>query len=261
MSEAQHKTWNQNLINNLFRTDGTYHYNNIIHRKIFRQIKDKIISNNNQLMICGKQNSIVDDPFSLDIKGVIYIIVHLPTSHMYIGQTINSAYHRLKQHHKTRGDKKNSLHYVMKDQPLDNFLTIPIEIIEPTDYHNEDPKINIRNFRRFASIRERYHIFKYVTMVPFGFNSNMPYKLKLFKRGKKKPNLWYDRWYAKKSIANNLYITRTINENNERIIKISTIPGPYERVRKTLAALMDIKHDTNPENLKQEISSMSLNYI
>ena len=38
----------------------------------------------------------------LEEQGVIYAIIHMPTSAIYIGQTINSAYGRLKLHWQTR---------------------------------------------------------------------------------------------------------------------------------------------------------------
>jgi hypothetical protein len=98
----------------------------IHYKRIFKIIYNARIRITVQLQRRGvDQSAIITGDSPLDVKGVIYAIVHLPTSKVYVGQTINSSLHRLKSHwyDRTRSDFRNGhLHEFMKNQPLYTIL-------------------------------------------------------------------------------------------------------------------------------------------
>ena len=108
----------------------------------------------------------------LDVPGVIYAIIHLPSSRIYIGQTINTAYTRFKQHwnSRTTEDFRNGcLHELMRKQEFKNFIVLPIEYIDPLLYINDGIKDH-KLFRLAASYRENYWIQLLRTLAPKGLN-------------------------------------------------------------------------------------------
>ena len=46
----------------------------------------------------AKQLPILSDVDTYDIEGVIYAIIYLRSSRVYVGQTIRSSFHRFKKH-------------------------------------------------------------------------------------------------------------------------------------------------------------------
>jgi hypothetical protein len=76
-----------------------------LHRKVIPKIK----------ILCGQEHSehqttFYHTPDIDDTKGVIYCAVHIPHSKCYVGQTINSAFCRLREHwwDRSKGDHRNA---------------------------------------------------------------------------------------------------------------------------------------------------------
>jgi len=116
----------------------------------------------------------------LDIRGVIYSIVHIPTSKVYVGQTILTAHQRLKVHWqcKGRGDFRNTgLHALMrKSHSIKEYCVFPLEYINPY-WYNVEGKLKTKLFRSFANSRETFWI-KYLKSLKNqrGLNIFLPYK-------------------------------------------------------------------------------------
>ena len=66
-----------------------------------------LINLNNQFL-CRQtdQRPLINAELPLNITGVIYAIIHLPSNKVYVGQTINSSYCRFKQ----QGDAPRNHH-------------------------------------------------------------------------------------------------------------------------------------------------------
>ena len=73
------------------------------------------------------------DNINLETKGVIYVIVHLPSNKMYIGQTINNAKERFFGHWSARfksdqnKKQRNLMECMQKSNQVDDFLVWPLE--------------------------------------------------------------------------------------------------------------------------------------
>lgn len=114
--------------------------------------------------------------------------VHLPTS-LYVGQTINSAYHRLRSHWNGRHNddfRNTGLHNAMrKSKSIKDFLIWPLELI-PKELYYENNIANQAHFCRIAAISETYSTNKLHTLVPKGFNIFCPSKISTRNRRPKK---------------------------------------------------------------------------
>ena len=67
-------------------------------------------------------------------QGVIYSILHLPTKRVYVGQTVNTAWWRFKQHVWTQNEPKpeHRIAQALRDAGprwWEHFLVLPLEII------------------------------------------------------------------------------------------------------------------------------------
>ena len=128
------------------------------------------------------------DPLS--IAGVIYAIVNLPSGKIYVGQTILSALKRFQIHwYNRRGSDQKSwnLHRLMCKQNIRNFLVWPLEKIDPILYcYNGVP--NKHDFRRAATIRERFWVQRLQALSPRGLNICVPLGRSKKKNGYGNPN-------------------------------------------------------------------------
>jgi len=115
----------------------------------------------------------------------------MATSTIYVRQTINSAYARLKLHWQSRftDDFRNyGLHSKMRTSAsIQEYIIWPLEIIEPalyivngTRYHNK--------FRNFASVRERELIVRLRSLRPRDCHISLPFARKEFCRRTPEPN-------------------------------------------------------------------------
>jgi hypothetical protein len=158
-----HKKWNFKVIQS-----------KIFKKKIFQRIQHLIIRNNIQLAIKNRnQETLQINQQPLDVKGIIYVIVHLSTNKVYVGQTINSAYERLQSHWNTRFNddfRNRGIHSQMRQsKSITEYLVWPLEFIDTATYTYEN-KINHKFFRQFASTREQYWINQLKSFQPRGFN-------------------------------------------------------------------------------------------
>lgn len=178
----------------------------------------------------------------LDINGVIYAIVHIPTSRIYVGQTINSAHHRLKQHWQQRHSdnfRNKSLHAQMQQShSADDFITWPLEFIDRSTYTINDT-IYYSKFRDFASLRERYWIRTLWSLQPQGFNIALPAPKPLCRR------------FPNSQPENNF-----IRIQNDSLIIDHTTPGPTQHIRQAFNNLLDI-YSTHPQTLEDKIKHLS----
>jgi len=167
----------------------------------------------------------------------------MATSKIYVGQTINSAYARLKSHWQTRftDDFRNfGLHAMMQTSAsIREYIIWPLEIIDPqlyivngTRYHNK--------FRNFASIREREWIIRLRTLRPRGFNISLPFIRKEFCRRAPEPNPTIQETFVKVM--------------EKKLVINTTTAGPTLRNRQLFSRLLTIESD---EDLNHELRQLS----
>ena len=128
----QHHAWNERVLRAELHT-----------KKVFKKIKNTIIASSTESAIQQRnQLLLTQSEHPLELTGVIYAIIHMPTNKLYVGQTINSAYSRLKCHWQTRftDDFRNSgLHSTMRaSASINEYLIWPLEHIEPAVYTFRD---------------------------------------------------------------------------------------------------------------------------
>jgi hypothetical protein len=142
-------------------------------RAILQFIRKLRIRRHTELHFSGiDQTSLFLNSSPLDIKGVIYVIIHIPSSRLYVGQTINSSFDRLKTHWSTRftSDARNQdLHSAMsKASSVKDYIIWPLEII-PLHMYTINGTRSHSHFRRIACVSETYWINKLKSLAPKGF--------------------------------------------------------------------------------------------
>ena len=78
------------------------------------------------------QSSLDQGKKSLDVEGVIYALVHLPSNLVYVGQTLDSSFERFKHYYwnaygKDKSKASTPLHRKMGNQNWKDFLIFPLE--------------------------------------------------------------------------------------------------------------------------------------
>ena len=110
-------------------------------KKVFKRIcnvKNRVAALLQQRGI--DQTAIVLQSNPLEVCGVIYAIIHLPSSKIYVGQTVHSSIDRLRSHwysRQLRDFRTGRLHALMEKQELHNFVIWPLEVIDPNMYKQE----------------------------------------------------------------------------------------------------------------------------
>ena len=154
-----------------------FYNNNNFNKKIYKKLKYHVNINNTQML--AKQLPILSDADTYDIESVIYAIIYLPSSRVYVGQTIRSSFHRFKKHFSDANnhDSKNChLHKLMlRDRNLYNYFLWPLEYIDPTFYEHSDNSTSRKRFRSYANQRELFWIRKLKSLSPRGLNAVLPY--------------------------------------------------------------------------------------
>jgi hypothetical protein len=266
---------NRKYKNNILNTyQGHYKWNHKIlleknyRKSIFQKLQYKInLRNTNHTGNNINNNNINDtivrfdiDSKPLDVEGIIYAIIHIPTNKIYVGQTIRSAYHRFKQHwnerSKTTHYRNQILHECMKKQQLSNFIVWPLEKISKSVYIQPDGKINKTYFRRYALLREHFWIQQLRSMQPQGFNTIQPLKLRDNSRRSKRASRWSTRNYSIHPTICTDCITFS-KEDNTIKVDIHTHEGPMYKARKTLQEWIKIEDD---RTLKTTIKSTNINH-
>ena len=213
-------------------------------KKVFKKIKNAVLQSTTQAALQNRsQHTLTQSEHPLEEQGVIYAIIHMPTSAIYVGQTINSAYSRLKLHWQTRftDDFRNhGLHSKMRSSAsIQEYIIWPLEIIDPTLYIINGTRYH-NKFRNFASVRERDWIVRLRTLRPKGFNISLPFVQKEFCRRSPEPNTTIEENFVK------------VMDN--RLVINTTSAGPTLRIRQLFNRLLDLKSD---ENLNHELKQLS----
>ena len=184
------------------------------------------------------------------VKGVIYAIIHLPSNRIYVGQTVNTAYHRFKHHWYSRHSSEfhgRMLHKSMSQQVLSNYIVWPLEKIDQESYTDNS------TFRRIASERETFWIKRLRTLQPRGFNCYLPCQNSRQRR-KSQPQRWEER--DTNNPPPSTFSPYTI-ENN--LLRINTNPGPAVHLRRTLSSWIKLAHDKST-SLEHTIAQCGYSY-
>ena len=194
------------------------------------------------------------------MHGVIYAIIHIPSSKIYIGQTIRSASNRFEGHWggRHKGDFRNSLlHRLMEKQLRSDFIIWPLEQIHPRHYtytnENGNKEEDKTRFRRYAHYREQHWIQLLYTMHPRGLNMCKPVR-KFPCRHPHRPKRWENRNAPAPATQTRPPPNCFIVDNN--ILNIRTQPGPHSKTRSTLQHWILIARNNNKDQLEQAIDSV-----
>ena len=120
--------------------------------------------------------------------GWVYCLYHFPTGRLYVGQTIGTLMHRVQQHWWERGRAKDLLHSaISNDTSPFSFILFPLERVNADECVAETRDLARKNFRDFATVRERYWVQRLNTMWPRGWNSAWPGKPAFSRRARPPP--------------------------------------------------------------------------
>ena len=100
-------------------------------------------------------------PESLDQEGVIYAIIRTGSRHLYVGQTINSAYTRFKQHFWKRTLQQTPLQKAMAASwnARGEFYVVPLQVVPISEWGHIRPREKqVEGFRRAANALEQQWI-------------------------------------------------------------------------------------------------------
>ena len=196
-----------------------------------------------------------DNPDPLSVQGVIYVIIHIPSNKIYVGQTIQECYTRFKRHWHDRhlGDGRSlNLHRLMKKQKIHNFMIWPLEVIDKTQYYDKNGVPDLRLFRRAASIRERFWIQRLQTTKPRGLNSNVP-----LGRTKNLRKTRPGRWLQKKDSVFADRLCTSCVEMKEDNIFIHLHQGPDHHIRSTANKLLYMAKEYSEKDILTDMANMS----
>jgi len=199
------------------------------------------------------QSAIITGADPLDVRGVIYAVVHLPTSKIYVGQTINSAFDRLKSHWYARlqSDYRNGLlRDFMRNQPLHNFVVWPLEIIDKTMYVNNGIS-NTHLFRNTAVVRETFWIKELRCLQHWGFNAYLPVSNNKHVRRGNKESFRHSRFTANPNMCAHCY------DFLDGKITVHMHDGPQLKLRKGIQYWLNFFTSTNRRNTLQSKISAS----
>jgi len=242
---TNHKTWNQRLI-----------CNTNFKKKIFRRIYNRIQQNQVDLLQRHLAAGVLQyDEHVLDQEGVIYAIVHLPSSRVYVGQTIKSAYSRLKSHWYDRSNhnfRNKGLHAMMTKQQFTNFIVWPLERIDPELYTITDT-IDKKRFRAVANIRETFWIKKLRSLSPCGLNLVIPARTRRSRR-EPRPHRWQSRGHVPICTDCVLFDPSTAS------VRVHTHPGPDSHIRDTISSWLESYDTYGESHLTSIISKCSMRH-
>ena len=163
---TKHKHWNEKML-----------FHSSYRKKALRKLQKLTISERIELQSRGiDQSELEYTAEPLDVEGIIYAILHVPSYKIYAGRSINSAYNRFKRHWNQRFElegRSGNLHRAMSRQTVWNFLIWPLEKIDVALYTDKNGR-NRKAFDRAASVRERAWILKLQSLFPRGFNRYLP---------------------------------------------------------------------------------------
>ena len=191
------------------------------------------------------QRQLLQGDEQLDAPGVIYAIILHKRQCIYIGQTVNSAWHRFKQHiygKSKAGVLERQLQNELQNCPPRDISIIPLEVIPMPENQRQGRHTRefIEEFRKRALPREQQWI-----RIVRGANAKI---LNVVKEGpkartqqrrqrrqsqpQKRPPKVKDKPKSPQAKSKWIFV------NDDRIILDSTTPGEFSRVRKSLAQLL-----------------------
>jgi len=195
------------------------------------------------------------DPLS--IEGIVYAIIHIPSGKIYVGQTIVGAFKRFQQHwysRKERKGKSSKLHRIMEKQNVRNFLIWPLEKIDPSLYCYNGVT-NKRDFRRAATIRERFWVQRLQTLQPRGLNVYVPMGRSHTRR------LWRPKRFTHHhSTTIGLHENQAIDFTDVNAYQINLNLGPEQSLRKTTQKWLNMTTSHSLQDLTKDISKHSLRH-
>ena len=202
------------------------------------------------------QNPLFNSPSPITVPGVIYAIIHLPTSKIYVGQTINSSFHRFKQHwhNRNKGDFRNkSLHEKMRNNStIYDYIIWPLELINPELYVIDGNKDKLL-FRNCAAVRETFWINLLRTLQPNGFNIILPNTKSKSNRRAKRPGRLDNR---RADLPDRPPRCTSCVQNIDGNILIHTHAGLDNHIRRLLQKMLTLE-DNSINAMKNELSKVS----
>ena len=113
----------------------------------------------------------------LEVTGAIYGIYHLTSRRWYVGQTIGTIHKRAQGHWWSRFRESDAFHDALAVDPNPfSFIPFPLEWIPAEDYIRPglQRRLQVKEFRKVATPRERFWVEKLNSMWPHGWNSAVP---------------------------------------------------------------------------------------
>jgi hypothetical protein len=128
-------------------------------------------------------------PKDLDQDGMIYAIVRTGSRHIYIGQTINSAYARFKQHFWKRTLQQTPLQKAMaaSKDVRGEFYVVPLQTVPVQEWGYVRPREKqVEAFRRAANALEQ----QWITDLQSTWNVTRWYGTSQEKKGRRNRRCW-----------------------------------------------------------------------
>ena len=214
--------------------------------KTRRQQWDKMATKN-------LQDRLLNGEKQMQTAGVIYVLILHQRRCVYIGQTVNSVWHRWKQHVTSKSKpgamERQLQNELLKVTPAD-VSVIPLEVVPmPTKQKQGHHTYEyIEEFRRRALAREQQwlRIFKGAHSRILNSIREAP-KSRTSKRRERRAKIDYQMPKAKKPPAAPKNAPQTsqkwIRVEEDRIVLDSTTPGDFSRVRKSLGQLLQDQNE------------------
>jgi len=238
-------------------------------KRIFKRIKfltDKTRTENE--LKGNPQRDLFEAENPLMVNGVIYCIIHLPTSKVYVGQTINGAHQRLLTHWHTRERddfRSKGLHnQIRRHLHSSQFVVWPLEYIDPVRYTPPGGDRDNKMFRQVAGVREHYWVRQLRSLQPNGLNIYLPKR-----RGENRRTPRPMRFDARVEETNQPDVDG--NDRRERPLcdkcvyvdvdhytRVHTHEGPNCNIRRRLEYWLEVSR-SNPEQLADKIRQSGKN--
>ncbi len=195
-------------------------------------------------------------PQDLDHEGVIYAIAQTGTRQLYVGQSINSAYTRFKQHFWKRISQQTPLQKAMarSRDVRSEFFVVPLQKVPLEDWGEVRPREKqVESFRRVANALEQ----QWIADLSSTWNVTRWYGTTTLKQGRRNR-----RQYKPPTEKVELEATQQTQEKPKWVyeqkafckmkseqIEVSVQPGPQRNVRRKVAFLLNWMHVKAPGNL------------
>lgn len=144
-----------------------------------------------RLELGGFQSSLDPGRKALDVAGIIYVVVNTKSKKLYVGQSVNNASHRFKQHYRAAfNDKARDLkmYPIWRKYGIDHIYIFPLQRVEiERDWWELDYKARQALFQNRAYPIEYDWIRRLRTWMPYGYNVQFGGKQKRCRHAKRNP--------------------------------------------------------------------------